>query len=293
MEIMSTKLIQKEFLTETEELLEILNQENLVIIDTREPEDYIISHIPGAINVYDIFTYLATKENGGYEAMRNTFAGLFEAVGIHFDKKVVVYEDAMDNGYGRSCRGLFILKYLGHKNVTVLHGGFQAWLLQNLPITKEIPVPAQKDFVVSIDNSMIVDTEEMLEALNNPNITILDVRDHAEWIGVSSSPYGPNFAPRKGRLPGAKWLEWYNMMKNVNSIPWFKEPEELKKLFAEVGVTPESNVIIYCFKGARTSNVYICMKMAGIKNVRCYFSAWNDWSRDFNLPIETGYPKHN
>lgn len=293
MEIMTAKLIQKEFLIETNELLELLNHENLVIIDTREPEDYIISHIPGAINLYDIFTYLATKENGGYEAMRNRFAALFRAIGINDTKKVVVYEDAMDNGYGRSCRGLFILKHLGHKNVTVLHGGFQAWLLQNLPTTKEIPVMAQKDFVVSIDNSMIVDTEEMLGALTNPNITILDVRDHAEWIGVSSSPYGPNFAPRKGRLPGAKWLEWYNMMKNVNSIPWFKEPEELKKLFAEVGVTSESNVIIYCFKGARTSNVYICMKMAGIKNVRCYFSAWNDWSRDFSLPIETGYPKHS
>lgn len=293
MEIMTTKQIQKEFLTETDELLDILNNVNLVIIDTREPEDYIISHIPGAINLYDIFTYLATKENGGYDFMRKTFARLFGTVGINSDKKVVVYEDAMDNGYGRSCRGLFILKYLGHKNVTVLHGGFQAWLMKNYPTTKEIPVPAQKDFVVSIDNSMIIDSEEMLAALNNPNVTILDVRDHAEWIGVSSSPYGPNFAPRKGRLPGAKWLEWYNMMKNVNSIPWFKEPEELKKLFAEVGVTPESNVIIYCFKGARTSNVYISMKMAGIKNVKCYFSAWNDWSRDFSLPIETGYPKHN
>lgn len=293
MEIMTTKQIQKEFLVETDELLELLNDENLVIIDTREPEDYIISHIPGAINLYDIFTYLATKENGGYDSMRKTFTRLFGTVGVNSDTKVVVYEDAMDNGYGRSCRGLFILKYLGHKNVTVLHGGFQAWLLQNLPTTKEIPVPAQKDFVVSIDNSMIIDSEEMLAALNNPNVTILDVRDHAEWIGVSSSPYGPNFAPRKGRLPGAKWLEWYNMMKNVNSIPWFKEPEELKKLFAEVGVTPESNVIIYCFKGARTSNVYISMKMAGIKNVKCYFSAWNDWSRDFSLPIETGYPKHS
>jgi len=67
------------------------------------------------------------------------------------------------------------------------------------------------------------------------------------------------------------------MMKNVNSIPWFKSVAELKELFAKVGITSESNVIIYCFKGARTSNVYICMKLAGIKNVRCYFAAWNEW----------------
>lgn len=81
------------------------------------------------------------------------------------------------------------------------------------------------------------------------------------------------------------------MMKNVNSIPWFKEPEELKEIFAKAGITADSNVIIYCFKGARTSNVYICMKMAGINKVRCYFNAWNEWSRNSELPIETGYPK--
>ncbi len=206
---------------------------------------------------------------------------------------MVVYEDAMDNGYGRSCRGWFILKHLGHQNVYVLHGGFQAWLLNKLTTTKEISYPVPKKFTIEIDNSLIVDTEEMLASINDPETIILDVRDHAEWIGVSSSPYGPDFAPRKGRLPKARWLEWYNMMKNSNSIPWFKSVDELKKLFTDVGITSESKVIIYCFKGARSSNVYICMKLAGIKNVRCYFAAWNEWSRDLSLPIETGYPKHN
>jgi hypothetical protein len=26
-----------------------------------------------------------------------------------------------------------------------------------------------------------------------------------EWIAESSSPYGKDYAPRKGRIPGAKW----------------------------------------------------------------------------------------
>lgn len=281
----------KDFLVEVSELTETLNDSNVIIIDTREPEDYIIAHIPGAINVYEIFSYLATIENGGYSALIKNFQEIFGSAGISGDEKVIIYEDAMDNGYGRSCRGWFILKYLGYKNVFVLHGGFQAWLQSKQPISKEIPKPEKKFLPVKIDSSIIVDYKEMLKAINDPNTVILDVRDRAEWIGISSSPYGPDFAPRKGRLPNARWLEWYNMMKNVNSIPWFKSKEELKVLFEEVGITENSNVIIYCFKGARTSNVYICLQIAGIKNVRCYFSAWNEWSRDFNLPIESGYPK--
>lgn len=280
-----------EYLISAEELYAALNSKEIVIIDTREPEDYKVEHIPGAVNIYDIFTYLATEEEGGYTAMRLHFASLFGNAGIGGSERVIIYEDAMDNGYGRSCRGWFILKHLGYKNMQVLHGGIQEWLRKGFPLSKEITARAPKEFTIHPDNSIIADRYEMQKALSDENVIILDVRDHAEWIGVSSSPYGPDFVPRKGRLPRAIWIEWYNMMKNVEGIPKFKTPSELKELFAGSGITEKSNVIIYCFKGARTSNVFICMKMAGIKNVKCYFAAWNEWARIPELPIEKGYPK--
>jgi thiosulfate/3-mercaptopyruvate sulfurtransferase len=203
----------------------------------------------------------------------------------------VVYEDAMDNGYGRSCRGYFILRHLGHKNVTVLHGGFQRWLEEKLPLSNTIPTPVKKIFPVNPDHSIILTWEEMLASLSDPDIIIFDCRDRSEWIGISSSPYGPDFTPRKGRIPGAVWIEWYEVMKHDGTIPWFKEPEELRAVFSKVGINTESKVHIYCFKGARTSNVYIAMQLAGIKNVRNYFGSWNEWSRDYSLPIEQGYPR--
>ncbi|MDH7603846.1 MAG: sulfurtransferase [Melioribacter sp.] len=283
--------IKKQYLIEVEELFEILGSKDLVIIDTREPEDYLVDHIPGAINIYEIFTYLSTKENGGYDAMRKKFTELFGKAGIDGSERVIVYEDAMDNGYGRSCRGYFLLKHLGHKNVKVLHGGYQAWIAKNLPVTRQIPNVEEKIFNISIDNSIIVTQEEMLESLTNPDIIKLDCRDHAEWVGTSSSPYGPDFAPRKGRIPGAKWIEWYQTMYHKNYVAYFKEPDELKEIFLKSGIIEESTVYIYCFKGARTSNMFIAMKLAGIKNVKNYLGSWNEWSRNFSLPIERGYPK--
>jgi thiosulfate/3-mercaptopyruvate sulfurtransferase len=35
----------------------------------------------------------------------------------------------------------------------------------------------------------------------------------------------------------------------------------------------------------------LALKLAGVKNVKSYFSGWNDWSRDPSLPIEEGYPE--
>ena len=43
---MIEKEIEKQYLTSVEELSKLLYREDVVIIDTREPEDYFVEHIP-------------------------------------------------------------------------------------------------------------------------------------------------------------------------------------------------------------------------------------------------------
>ena len=82
----------------------------------------------------------------------------------------------------------------------------------------------------------MIDYKTMLAALGKPSIALLDVRDVDEWIGESSSPYGKDFCPRKGRIPGAVWLEWYRMMKPTAEGPRFKSSEEILAECATVGI---------------------------------------------------------
>ena len=98
---------------------------------------------------------------------------------------------------------------------------------------------------------IIVDLEGMKAAVADRGVGKLDVRDADEWIGESSSPYGKDFAPREGRIPGAVWIEWYRMMKPTPQGPVFKSPTEILAECATVGITQETPVVIYCFKGAR------------------------------------------
>jgi thiosulfate/3-mercaptopyruvate sulfurtransferase len=137
---------------------------------------------------------------------------------------------------------------------------------------------------------MMVDRDEVLRALKDTSVVMLDVRDYDEWVGASSSPYGVDFCPRKGRLPGAVWIEWYRMMRKQGDIPLFVPKEEVRSICSSVGITPESNIYLYCFKGARASNTLVALAEAGFPNVRLYFGSWNEWSRDSALPIEQGEP---
>lgn len=278
-------------LVSANELSELLGTEELVLIDTRDPAVYAEAHIPGAVDLREVFTYLATSTPEGVKALREKFATAFGNAGLSGREIAVIYEQSMSTGFGQSCRGYVLLRALGYPLIRVLHGGYAAWMAAGLPSTTEVPKPTKKTFPIGPkEMPILVDLEGMKSAIKDSRIIKLDVRDVDEWIGESSSPYGKDFCPRKGRIPGAVWIEWYRMMKPTPIGPMFKSPAEILAECATVGITPDTPVIIYCFKGARASNTFVALEEAGIKNVGIYFGSWNEWSRDPSLPIEEGLP---
>jgi thiosulfate/3-mercaptopyruvate sulfurtransferase len=281
---------EKVLITPTE-LLTLTNNEPAVLIDTRDPATYAAGHLPGAVNIHDIFTYLATSTPEGVAAMRNKFTAIFGDAGLSGKEMAIVYEQSMNTGFGQSCRGYVLLKYLGYPKVRILHGGYAGWTAAGMPTTTDIAAPRPASFPIDPGAAgILVDLQSMKAAVADPNIVKLDTRDVDEWIADSSSPYGKDFCPRKGRIPGAVWIEWYRMMKPTPAGPMFKSRDEILAECASVGITPQTPVVLYCFKGARASNTLVALKEAGVENVTLYFGSWNEWSRDPSLPIEAGLP---
>ena len=274
------------------QLAELGRTEKLVVIDTRDPEAYAAGHIPGAVNLREIFTFLASSSVEGLQELKATFTRHFGDIGLTGRETAVFYEDSLNSGYGQSCRGYYLLTWLGYPKVHVLNGGYSAWKAAGLPVSTETVVPTPGAFPAELTMADVMLTKaDMLEAVRQPGAAkLLDVRDIDEWIGESSSPYGKDFAPRKGRIPGASWVEWYRFMKPSAQGPMIKSPDEVKAECATAGIKPDDTVYLYCFKGARASNTFLALKQAGFTDVRMYFGSWNEWSRDESLPIETGLP---
>ena len=272
------------------ELAALQAQEPVLVIDTRDAEAYAQGHIEGAVNLREIFTFLATSSPEGLAELRDTFAAHLGAVGLSGQETAVFYEDALNNGYGQSCRGYYLLTWLGYPKVKVLNGGFSAWKAAGLPLSSAPVTPVPATFPTDLQAADVMLTRADVERALGTDVVLLDVRDVDEWIGESSSPYGKDFAPRKGRLPGARWIEWYRFMKPSANGPVFKSPHEIRAECASAGVKPSDTVYLYCFKGARASNTFLALKQAGFADVRMYFGSWNEWSRDPALPIESGPP---
>ena len=266
------------------------NQQEVKFIDVRAPERYAEGHIPEAANIHTFFTFLATSDKQGVQELRGTFETLLQDAGINGsdNEHVVTYEDSLHTLYGASCRALYILKLLGHQGVSVLNGSYEGWVKQGLPTTTKAPQVSKGSFQAGWEPEIWSGKEETAKVLDDHSAVLLDVRDPEEWTGMSSSPYGVDFAPRKGRLPGAVHILWKDLMeKRDDGLIHFKNRDEILKMCAAKGITPDKKIIVYCFKGARASNTFIALKEAGFDNVTNYFASWNEWSRDDGLSIDS------
>ena len=282
-------MVQKILYT-AEEVKGMMENHTVILVDVRDKEFFEEAHIDGAVNIPDVFYFLSTSSGEGIEDLQETFQKHFSKAGISNDKVVIFYEDSLTKRYCGSCRGYWISQYLGHEQAGILYGGMDHWVAKGYDVAsgKVESVPAE--FEVRPSSFFMATKDDVKEALDDPSVKLLDDRDREEWEGASSSPYGVDFAPRKGRIPGAKWIEWREFMEVIGEYPAFKSPETIQALCAEQDLYPDDDIIIYCFKGSRASNTYVALKLAGFKKLRIYFASWNEWSRDPDLPIEEAFP---
>ena len=86
---------------------------------------------------------------------------------------------------------------------------------------------------------------EDLKALidrKDSDIWIIDVRASKEYLGEETLAG----AVRPGRIPGVKWIEWREVLiKDGPNKGYWKSAEEIRKLFTDLGVTPDKEIYIY------------------------------------------------
>jgi thiosulfate/3-mercaptopyruvate sulfurtransferase len=166
-----------------------------------------------------------------------------------------------------------------------MDGGWASWVKAGYPVSEELPNSVEGSFTVNWNDELWADKSNVVHALKDENVILVDVRDDEEWRAETSSPYGKDFAPRMGRIPKAVHLNWKELMYVEDNITHLRSGSEVSKICEKKDIKNDKNIIVYCFKGARASNSLIALKRAGF-NVKNYFASWNEWSRDFELPIE-------
>jgi len=214
-----------------EQLHHRLGDPNLAIIDVRAAATYAQGWIPGAVH-FDLYgVSLNDTSPQPLAAFMWMIQHLFEQRGVNLEKTVVFYEGISGM---RAARGFWLLEYLGHTDVHVLDGGFNAWQAAGYPVTTEAPRVREVQFQPRVRDALIINADDLHGLLGTGDLALLDTRTDDEYLAKNVR------AARGGTIPGSVHLEWVN---NLDADGAFKPAEELQAMYAAAGIHPDKIVV--------------------------------------------------
>ena len=245
-----------------------LGEEDLVLGDVRGPNAHQRGHLPGSIPlVLGSPPPLATRETVqefAVEVQRR-----FGRHGVTGHERLVLYDRGDCVGAAASQQAALVA---GHPQVAVLAGGIAAWPGE----LEQGAVELQKTKTQLEPQLEAVPTwEELRERLDDPELTILDVRSEDEFHGRGGYPCDP----RQGHIPGAKHLEVERLFAEPGRP---HEPWGIREL---TGLPEGVAIVAYCHSGSRSTLAALALRSAGY-DARNYPGSWHEWSRHDDLPAE-------
>jgi thiosulfate/3-mercaptopyruvate sulfurtransferase len=251
--------------------------------DLMKPEvgavQYREGHIPGALFA-SLDRDLSAPKNGknGRHPLPepDAFAAWLGRAGLRREDQVVCYDGA--NGLYAS-RLWWMLRWVGHRNVAVLDGGFAKWKSEGRPVTTDVPAPTPTDYAVDLQEDAAVSVRAVHRRLGQQ--TLVDARAAPRWRGETEP-----IDPEAGRIPGA-----LNRSSADNNAPdgTFKPAAQLKNEFDKVlaGRKP-GDVVNYCGSGVSACHNLLAMEVAGLSGAKLYAGSWSEWIADPARPREKG-----
>jgi thiosulfate/3-mercaptopyruvate sulfurtransferase len=242
--------------------------DDLVVGDVRGPNAHTRSHIPGSIPLV-LGSPMPLAEPDAIQDFAREIGLRLRRHGITGQERLVLYDRG--DGIG-AVPAAQLAELAGHPKVAILLGGIAGWPGElDQGFVELQPVKAQLE-----PNPEALPTyAELAGRLEDPELTILDVRRDEEYTGRAGAPCDP----RQGHIPGAKRVEVGTLFAGPGQP---RPPDEVRAL---VGAPEGAEVVAYCHSGSRSALATLALRAAGYR-ARNYPGSWHEWSRHPDLPLE-------
>lgn len=273
-------------LVDTAWLADHLGNESLVVIDVRDPANdgtggYAAGHVAGAVSApYAAYGWRA-EVNGvpGMLPPVDDIAARIGALGIDSDKHVVILSEGTDSSeFGKATRVYWTFKVLGHDAVSILDGGYQAWVAAGKETANDPVTPVAATFTATLREELLATTDEVRSAIDN-DVALIDGRPAAQYKGEQKA--GP--ARVAGTIPTAVNIENTEFYKDGS----FTASDAIDKLTAAAGLAPKEETIAFCNTGHWASVVWFGLsEVEGRENVAMYDGSIAEWTKDEANPVQ-------
>ena len=235
-------------------------------------------HVPGALHVHLDRDLSGPKTglNGRHPLpSREQAAALFGSLGVAPGVQVVAY-DAQGGPY--AARAWWLLRWLGHREVAVLDGGWQAWQAAGGAVETAVHArPGGAPYPMRDAAMPTVATADVLAGLGR--LALVDARAPERFRGDVEP-----LDPVAGHIPGAR-LRFFK--DNLGADGCFKPAAQLRAEFEAMALPPDA-VVHQCGSGVTACHNLLAMEHAGLPGSRLYPGSWSEWCADPSRPVARG-----
>ncbi|MEJ2581896.1 MAG: sulfurtransferase [Acidobacteriota bacterium] len=203
------------------------------------------------------------------------FAAAMGRLGVGDDSRVVLY-DRMGSGW--AARVWWMLRWIGFDRAAVLDGGWGAWTAEGRPQSNEPAGRAPKRLTVSLRPEMIADRDEVLAAIDDDSVRLIDAMPEAHFRGEMA------LYDRPGHIPGASNIPAMSLLDESGR---YRPDDELAAMFEG---DHDARTITYCGGGISASSAAFIMTRLGFDDVAVYTASLQEWAADPDKPLVAGTP---
>ena len=254
-------------------------------LSKRGRDAYAAGHVEGAAFL-DLDVDLSAPSGPGRHPMpeRAQLERVFGAIGVDATTHVVAYDDA---GGAIAARVWFLLRRYGHERVSILDGGFPAWVAAGGPVSTDEPsFEPQALNLAAPQRSDVVDkafVERLALGGGAGRTLLLDARARERYRG-DTEPVDA----RPGHIPSAVNAPFADLLvAKADGTTGLKSKSELEAYFRSLGAGAADDIVVYCGSGVTACLDVLALERAGFAAL-IYEGSYSDWARDDRLPGALG-----
>jgi len=220
-------------------------------------------HLPGAYYFHlDQDLSSPVEQHGGRHPLPNfeLLEKKLRNAGINSDNCVVLYDDSR---MAYAARAWWLLTYMGHTQVRILDGGFNAWIASSGAIDRREPKQKMGNFRAQLQTNYTVHRNDIQ---TNAALCLIDSREKNRYLGIEEP-----IDPIAGHIPNAVnyfWQEVTNEQGFLKPIEWQIEHWS--------SIPSQKDIAVYCGSGVTACVNIFSLHLCGIKT-KLYPGSWSDW----------------
>lgn len=199
------------------------------------------------------------------------FAAAMEKLGVSDTSRVVLYDAS---GSVWAARVWWMLRWIGFDRAALLDGGLNAWTAAGHPLATESASRPAGRLTVNLRPHLIADRDEVMAAIGNDSVTLIDSLPAAHYRGEMT------MYERPGHIPGAVNVPVFSALDETGR---FRPLDELQPIFAG---NRDDRAITYCGGGIAASSNAFLMTRLGFTDVAVYAASLQEWTADPENPME-------